>query len=84
MAKAPRRLVNETLSAELQKISATLRAYLSEVTERVVSEVICRDNSEADVVDEPRQLLDVAGMAYSELAVLFVLAAASFAKVSRA
>jgi hypothetical protein len=55
MTKAPRKFVNETLWPEFQEISRTLRAYLSEVTERVVSEVICRDSSEADVVDEPRQ-----------------------------
>ncbi len=48
--------VNETLWPEFQEISKTLRTYLSEVTERVISEVICRDNSEADIVDEPRQL----------------------------
>jgi hypothetical protein len=84
MARVPRRLVNETLWAELQEISVTLCIYLSEVTERVVSEVICRDNSEVDVVDEPRQALSVFDQAYSELAMLFVLAAASFAKVSRA
>ncbi len=66
MTKAPRKFVHETLWPEFQEISVTLRTYLSEVTERVVSEVICRDNSETDVVDEPRQLPDVVDQAYSE------------------
>jgi hypothetical protein len=66
MAKVPKKFVNETLWPEFQEISMTLRTYLSEVTERVVSEVICRDNSEADVVDAPRQLPDVTGSACSE------------------
>ena len=56
MTKAPKGFVNETLWPEFQEISRTLRTYLSEVTERVISEVICRDNSEAAIVDEPRQL----------------------------
>jgi hypothetical protein len=56
MTKAPKRFVNETLWPEFQEISRTLRTYLSEVTERVISEVICRDNSEAAIVDELRQL----------------------------
>jgi hypothetical protein len=60
MTKAPKRFVNETLWPEFQEISRTLRTYLSEVTERVVSEVICRDNSEAAVVDEPRQIPEAA------------------------
>jgi hypothetical protein len=49
MTKAPQRFVDETLWPEFQEISQTLHTYLSEVTERVVSEVICRDSSEADI-----------------------------------
>ncbi len=56
MAKAPRKFVHETLWPEFQEISQTLRAYLSDVTERVVSQVICQDSSEAEVVEEPQQL----------------------------
>jgi len=66
MTKAPRKFVNETLWPEFQEISMTLRNYLAEVTERVVSEVICRDNSEADIVDEPRQLPETADSACLE------------------
>jgi len=65
MAKVPRRFVSETLWPEFQEISGTLHAYLAEVTERVVSEVICRDNSEADVVDEPPQAINSADSAYT-------------------
>ncbi len=60
MTRAPRQFVNETLWPEFQEISRTLRTYLSEVTERVVSEVLCRDNSEAAVVDEPPLLSETA------------------------
>jgi hypothetical protein len=56
MTKAPKGFVNETLWPEFQEISRTLRTCLSEVTERVISEVICKDNSEAAIIDEPRQL----------------------------
>ena len=60
MNKAPKRFVTETLWPEFQEISRTLRTYLSEVTERVVSELICRDNPEAAIVDEPRRLPETA------------------------
>lgn len=50
MTKAPKGFVNETLWLEFREISQTLHTYLSEVTERVVSEVICPDSSEADIV----------------------------------
>ncbi len=57
MAKVPKRFVDETLWPEFQEISRTLRNYLSEITERVVSEVIHRDSSEAEVVEEPKRLM---------------------------
>jgi hypothetical protein len=56
MARVPRRFLDETLWPQFQEISGTLQAYLSEVTERVVCQVIHQDSSEADVVDEPRGL----------------------------
>ena len=58
IARVPKKFVHETLWPEFQEISLTLRTYLSEVTERVVSEVLCQDNSEAVVVDEPRAIGD--------------------------
>ena len=62
MAKAPKKFVHETLWPEFQDISETLHGYLSEVTERVVSQVICQDSSEADVLEEPQQLQAAADM----------------------
>ncbi len=56
MARVSNTFVEETLWPEFEEISKTLQSYLSEVTERVVSEVIHEDSSEADVVSEPRQL----------------------------
>jgi hypothetical protein len=66
VTKAPKGFVNETLWPEFQEISRTLRTYLSEVTERVVSEVICIDNSEAVIVDEPRRVPETADSACLE------------------
>jgi len=56
MARVPKRFVDETLWPEFREFSETLRTYLSEVTERVVSQVIHQDISEADVVDEPLKI----------------------------
>jgi hypothetical protein len=56
MAKVSKNFVHETLWPEFEEISKTLRSYLSDVTERVISQVICSDSSEADVVADPRQL----------------------------
>ena len=56
MARVSRRFVQETLWPEYQEIEKTLRAYLQDVTDRVISQVIHTDSSEATVVDEPRQL----------------------------
>jgi len=52
MAQLAKRFVDETLWPEFQEISKTLHAYLSEITERVVTEVIHQDSSEAEVVEE--------------------------------
>lgn len=56
MAKVSKKFVDEMLWPEFQEISETLRTYLSDVTDRVVSQVIHQDSSEAEVVDEPPQL----------------------------
>jgi hypothetical protein len=66
MTRAPKGFVHETLWPEFQDISRALRAYLSEVTERVISEVICKDDSEAAIIDEPRQLSETADSACLE------------------
>ena len=51
MARVSRRFVEETLWPEFEQISGTLRSYVSELTDRVVAQVIHRDSSEAEVVD---------------------------------
>ncbi len=56
MARVSQRFVDETLWPEFQQISETLRAYLSEVTDRIVQEVIHKDASDAEVVEKPAQL----------------------------
>ncbi len=57
MARVSKRFVDDTLWPEFQAYNETLRDYLSEVAERVVSQVIHQDSSEAAVVTEPPQLL---------------------------
>jgi hypothetical protein len=56
MVKVSKRFVDETLWPEFQQLSATLRDYLDEVTERVVREVLHGDSSEAEEVAAPRAL----------------------------
>lgn len=53
MVRVPARFVDETLWPEFQQLSATLRGYLDEVTERVIADVLHRDSSEAQEVDLP-------------------------------
>lgn len=56
MAKVSKPFVDETLWPEFEKISDTLRDYLSEVTDRVVHQVIHADSSEAEVVEKTKEL----------------------------
>lgn len=56
MARVSKKFVDETLWPEFQQFSQSLESYLSEVTERVVSQVIGQDSSEAEVVSDPSQL----------------------------
>ncbi len=56
MARVSKRFVNETLWPEFKEISKTLQTYLSDVTDRVVHEVIHSDSSDAEVVEEPGRL----------------------------
>ena len=56
MARVSKRFVDETLWPEFKEISKTLQTYLSDVTDRVVREVIHSDSSDAEVVEEPGQL----------------------------
>lgn len=61
MAKTSKRFVDETLWPEFEEIDETLRTYLSDVTDRVVHQVIHQDSSEAEVVDKQRQLTHTTG-----------------------
>jgi len=65
MARVSKRFVDETLWPEFQEFSETLRSYLSDVTDRVVQQVIDQDSSEAEVVEKPKQL--PLGMAQPDL-----------------
>lgn len=56
MARVSKRFVDETLWPEFYEISETLRSYLSDVTDRVVRQVIHQDSSEAEVIETPKQL----------------------------
>jgi hypothetical protein len=56
MVRAPRRFIEETLWPEYEALSATLRSYLDDVTNRVIGEALHADVSEADEVDERGQL----------------------------
>ena len=52
MARVPVSFVNETLWPEFQELNETLRAYLEEVTNRVITTGIYADSSEAKVRQE--------------------------------
>jgi hypothetical protein len=56
MAKVPKRFVDETIWPEFQEIYTSLQLYLSEVTDRVVSQVIHKDTTDPDIVDNPKAL----------------------------
>jgi hypothetical protein len=56
MVRVSKRFVDETLWPEFQRIDETLRSYLSEITDRVVSQVIDNDLSEAAVVQQKQAL----------------------------
>lgn len=65
MARVSKRFVDEALWPEFQEISETLQRYLADVTDRVIAQAIHQDSSEADVMQDPRQLpiaADDAGM----------------------
>ena len=56
MARVSKGFVDETLWPEFQEISETLRRYLDDVTDRVIAQVIHEDSSEADILEDPKQL----------------------------
>jgi hypothetical protein len=56
MVKVPKPFVHETLWPEFQQINAAMRAYLDEVTDRIIADVLQGDSSEASEVAAPPQL----------------------------
>jgi len=56
MARVSARFVEETLWPQFQQLDKTLQSYLASVTERVVSQVLSDDLSEAAVVSDPLAL----------------------------
>ena len=56
MVRVSKRFVDETLWPEFKQLSNTLQSYLADVTDRVVHEVIHQDSSEAEVLEQPKQL----------------------------
>jgi hypothetical protein len=50
MARVPRSFVNETLWPEFVELSAVLKTYLDQITERVISESIFSDDAEEEIV----------------------------------
>ena len=55
MVRVPRAFVDETLWPEFEQISTTMRAYLDEITDRIIADVIHGDSSEAtEVADTPK------------------------------
>lgn len=58
MVQVPEQFVDETLWPEFQKINVELSAYLQEVTDRVVRQVLHEDSSDVTVVDQPLLIPD--------------------------
>jgi len=56
MAQLSKKFVDETLWAEFQEISTTLNDYLSGVTDRVISQVLHQESTEAEVVDKQKMI----------------------------
>ena len=52
VVRVPKKFVDETLWPEFQELNQTLRAYLDEVTDRVIREQIHGDSSEAGIKPE--------------------------------
>ena len=53
MVRVPKSFVDETLWPEFQELSQTLQTYLDEVTDRVITDEIFGDSSEAEIKPVP-------------------------------
>lgn len=56
MVRAPRSFVDETLWPEYQELASSLVTYLSEVTDRVIAEVLSESTAEPEVRESAGQL----------------------------
>ena len=56
MVKVPKRFVDETLWPEFEKINSELQEYLAEITQKVVTQVLHEDSSDAEIVKEPPRI----------------------------
>ncbi|MDH4466832.1 MAG: hypothetical protein QE271_02135 [Bacteriovoracaceae bacterium] len=56
MAKVSKRFVDDELWPQYLEMSKVLETYLTHATDRIISEAVHKDNSEAKVVAEPDQL----------------------------
>jgi len=56
MAQLSQKFVDETLWPEFEEISKTLTDFLSEVTDRVISQVLDQESGEADIVEKARMI----------------------------
>jgi len=56
MAQLSRKFVDETLWPEFQEFSKILTDYLSEVTDRVISQVLDQESGEADVMEKTKRI----------------------------
>jgi hypothetical protein len=56
MAKVSKKFVDETLWPEFEQLDQTLQSYLSDITNRVISEGIHSDNTEAEIVRQVPEL----------------------------
>jgi len=52
MANVSKTFVDETLWPEFQELNKTLKSYIEEITNKVISETIHDDSSEAEVVQQ--------------------------------
>lgn len=57
MARVPEQFVEETLWPEFEDLNKTLRSYLDEVTNRILSESVFADSSEAEVITDSQKEL---------------------------
>ena len=56
MVQVPKSFVVETLWPEFEKINSELQDYLQDITQRVVTQVLHEDSSDAEVVEEPLRI----------------------------